>query len=375
MYKNSLKFFIPLVFVLIISSSCALLIDSIRNKRPTIKNLSSEICNFESEIEFIGESKQITDLFSKEYRKWKLNDKELLYAWFLANSQVRPDAINQYTNINAFELQDQKNLIIHTNGLEFISNGINRGKIKRILEQTLPRKIRMINGLHESIQFHSKNKHNIPKKFYLANQLIGSNERFNRSSLNLFKSTSNSSPSNIEMYVKEKSISCFSGNQIEQSSHSAVIGIVFPDRRIIITSSFIPTDDVFKPKPGHMNLSLCHFKNQYFDNILVAHGIDNHQSIIKNLIKLNLENIQTIEDLKYYIDYPRFVFNQSPRSITIESLRADKTLENYLNGLKLPIFHQDHIGKILTIYSMQLKDRSGMIVDSRPPAIIKCNQN
>lgn len=375
MHKNFLKFIFPLIFILIISSSCALLIDSIRNKRPNIKNLSSEICNFESKIEFIGESKQITNLFSNEYRKWNLNDKELLYAWFLANSQVRPDAINQNANINAFEFQNKKNIIVHANGLEYISKGINKRKVKNFIEKILPRKIRMVNGLHESLQYHSKNEHKIPSKFFLANQLMGSNERYNRSSLNQFQKSTNTHSSNIEMYIKEKSISCFSGRQSTQLNRSTIIGIVFPNKRIIISSSFIPTENVFSPKPGQMNLSLCHFKNQYFDNILIAHGIDNHQSIIRNLIKLNLENIQTIEDLKYYIDYPRFVFNQSPRSITIESLRADQTLENYLNGLKLPIFHQDNIGKILTVYSMLLKDRSGMIVDSRPPAIIPCKEN
>ena len=52
-------------------------------------------------------------VFQENYKSWKFTDKEMIYAWALANSIVRPDMINSNSFGGVFFIKDNTIKFLH----------------------------------------------------------------------------------------------------------------------------------------------------------------------------------------------------------------------------------------------------------------------
>lgn len=363
---------ILITIFLLTASSCSYLIRGISDNKIKVKVPESKICHLQSDYLFIGENSSLVKVFQENYKSWNLSKKELIYAWTLANSIVRPDMINASSFGGVFLIQNENIEFLNQNNFK----SIRFNKIVSLLNAGLPNKFKVSKALSSKLSEIKNSGGKIPNKFKIANQVLGTGEIFKRKSLSkkpLFQTRSNAPTRNI----KAEGYQCLGFERSDQKSptETSLLSIYHKEWQAIIIHSNIKKQDLLKPQFSLPNSSVCYHKNNYYENTYVSYLDPNHDVLLKNLINLGIEKIQSIEDLIYYINYPRFVLEKDSKYILMESLRADKTLENYINTLNIPIYHKNNIGKIQSLYRFSNNRQSGVLMDPREPNTLRCSNN
>jgi hypothetical protein len=360
------------LLTLFIACSCSFFIEELSEVKQKIKAPDSKICHLQSDFVFIGENAKLIKVFQENYSQWDFSKEELIYAWTLANSLVRPDMINKNSFGGAFAIDNKNDKIDFLNFQNFKKSRIN--KIIGIIKKHLPQKLKVSETLAKKLKRIQGQENAIPQKYLVAGQPLGRGEIYKRPALyrqNIFN-TSSTSPTKLNFQSGD--FQCLGYNSSNNSHHeTSILSIYSSNWQAIIVHANRYTNKLLEPIYDLPKISLCHYKSHKFKNTYISFEDDMHTNLLKNLLNLGISNIQKIEDLIYYINYPRFVLNAEKNFILMESLRADKTLANYLNTLNIPIYHKNNIGKIQSFYSFSDNKQSGVLMDPREPNVLKCS--
>lgn len=363
---------LPLIFFL---SACTYLVESIKVEPIQLKNVEPKICHLKDQYLFIGESKELIKVFHEKIGRLKLNQKEIIYAWAMANTPLMPDMVNEMSFGGVFLINKAHQKIEFLDQKDFSSN-VNKKKISHLLNTHIPQKLKTGKLLAKKLRMFSKQQPNkkLPKKYMIAQQTIGEKEFFMRDKYRVKNIFNTKGQSPLPFKAESNVFDClgFDSKKKTGTSETATLSIVHQDWHAIIVFSNKMSDQFERPHFAAPNISVCKTKSNSYQNTYISYEDKNHRALMRNLIRLGLYNIDNIEDLIYYITYPRFILHKNENYIHLESLRADKTLESYLNTLNIPIYHKNNIGKIQSIYSFNKNVQTGFLIDSREPIILKC---
>lgn len=335
------------------------------DKPVKLKLKKPQICHLQNSYVFLGEDLELSQFFKTQMPKWKFNKKELIYAWTLANSIVRPDVINDESFGGVFLIDKLGEISVVDN--QYFKN-INKQRVLKKLNKDLPKKLKINRSFSEKLSFLFAKNQKIPNRYKVANQTLSKDEVFTTKKLKpsrLFN-THKISPKIIPTPSENSSCLSFENNHHSQSSLS-VLGVYSDNWKAIIVHSNQFQAPFHSPTPVAPPISICGIKTTRSSNVYFSFDNRKHLELIQNMLKLEVESINNIEDLMYYINYPRFYIDKKSKYIKIESLRTDKTLENYLNSLNIPIYHENHLGKIHSFYQFKANKQSGIMLDPRDP--------
>lgn len=364
--------FLSSIFLIIIFSSCSYLVKSIKDKPINLKNNKPQICHLKKQHLFIGGNSQIIKAFD-DIEQFNLSREEIIYAWALANSKLMPDLINPKSFGGVFLIErNQTEIKFHS--FNNLFNKINKSKISNLLNQIVPKKLKTGGYLSRRLrQFKSQfPDKDLPKKYLVAKQVVSESELINRgpyTNLNIFNHH-NVLPEKFKS--SNEMFQCLGFGKEGEVNETAILAIVHNDWHAIMTFSGKLTSNFLEPEFSKPTLSLCQATSPSYQNTYISYTDLHHESLMNNLTQLGIYNISNIEDLIYYINYPRFILYNEAKYIHLESLRADETLESYLNTLNIPIYHKNNIGEIHSIYHFQQNKQAGFLIDSREPVQLKC---
>lgn len=155
--------------------------------------------------------------------------------------------------------------------------------------------------------------------------------------------------------------------------HSAQNGLLAVSSQNLPSIQNIPGTFFLQGLSHEMSSTLCSIKNNHFlINLISSYERDSGQHLY-HLIRNNLHNIQSLNEIDAHLKKARYLFLANPLRLIFESSQGNKKQLEELFQLGIPIYHATKLGHIQTYAHFHKNDEFGFILDPRRKSYLYCS--